>query len=814
MSKTVNQSIRRVDAKAKVTGEAKYSADLEPRDILHGKVVHSTIANGVVKSFDLSEAEKVPGVVKILTCFDVPQFPFPTAGHPWSVEEKHQDICDRLLLNRRVRIYGDDIACVIAENEVAAAQAARLIKAEYEEYPAIPTVEQALAPGATVLHPEVREDNVIAHTHFTMGGADFSYEKAVEKAKAEYGEEKLVELEDRYDTPRISHTHLELPVSWAYVDNNDKIVVTSSTQIPHLVRKCTAIALGVPEGKVRIIKPYIGGGFGNKQDVLYEPLNAYMSLQVGGRPVRLEISREETIYGTRTRHKITGYTKALVTKDGELLARSLTAYANNGGYASHGHAICANCGTVYKDLYADRLGSEVDLSTVYTSSPTAGAMRAYGIPQSIWFTECQTDDICREIGMDPLEFRYKNCLKEGFKDPGTGIAFHTYGLKACMDRGRELSHWDEKRKEYSHESGNIRRGIGMAIFLYKTGVYPISLETSSVRMIMNQDGSAQLHIGATEIGQGADTIFSQMMAETTGISMEKVYVVSTQDTDTTPFDTGAYASRQTYVTGKAVRKCAEELRDRILAYGAYMLNHVSTDMARTVYAKLTAEAERRLRAALHLEEESEIRKEMLDIVDSKLVIASTKEVLFDLSVIGDTSFYSLDHSEHITAEVTNQCFDNTFSSGCCFAEVEVDIALGLVRILNLVQVHDSGTLINPRLAEAQVHGGVAQSLGFALSEEMLVDEKTGRVLNDNLLDFKIPTAMDIPNMKIEFIELDDPTGPYGNKSLGEPPAIPAAPAVRNAILQATGVSMKEAPMTSQRLVKAFTEAGLIKPAEA
>ncbi len=808
--KVVGQEKIRVDAYGKVTGEAKYSADLEPKNILHGKVVHSTIANGLVKSFDLSEAEKVPGVVKILTCFDVPDCQFPTAGHPWSVEAKHQDIKDRKLLNQRVRIYGDDIAAVIAEDEVAAARAARLIKVEYEEYEPIPTVEKALAEGATPLHPDVRKDNVIVHSHMTMGGPDFTFADAVEKAKAEFGEDELVILDEVYDTPRISHSHIELPVSWAYVDVNGKITITASTQIPHIVKLCTAMALGVPAGQVRVIKPYIGGGFGNKQDVLYEPLNAFMSMSVGGRPVRLEISREECIYGTRIRHKITGYCKLLAKKDGTILARKLDAYANNGGYASHGHAICANCGTVFKDLYRDRMGTEVDCNTVYTTSPTAGAMRGYGIPQSIWFTECLTDDLATKLNMDPLELRLQNCMEEGFKDPGNGITFHSYGLKKAIARGRELSHWDEKRKEYAHETGMKRRGIGMSIFCYKTGVYPISLETSSARLVLNQDGSAQLCLGATEIGQGADTVFTQMAAETTGLEFSNIYIVSTQDTDTSPFDTGAYASRQTYVTGMAVRKCGEEFRHRLLDYAAYMLNHTVSDISKTVYKDVVEEAEKKLREKLGLALDQEITEDMLDVVDSNIVIKEGKEILFHLSVLADTAFYSLDRSVHITAEVTNQCKQNTFASGCCFAEVEVDIPLGLVKILNLIQVHDSGILINPKTAEGQVQGGVAQGIGFALSEDLLVDEKTGRVLNDNLLDFKIPTAMDVPDMKVDFIQLDDPTGPYGNKALGEPPAIPTAPAIRNAILHATGVHMNEAPMTSQKLIEAFRANGLLK----
>lgn len=805
----VGQQVKRVDAYGKVTGEAKYTADLEPRDILHGRVVHSTIANGVVKSFDLTEAYKVPGVVKIVTCFDVPDCQFPTAGHPWSVETKHQDICDRKLLNERVRLYGDDIAAVIAEDEVAAFQASRLIKVEYEEYAPIVTVEAAMADDATPLHPDLRKDNVIVHSHMTMGPSDFTFDNGLLEALKNYSADEITALEVEYDTPRISHCHIELPVSWAYVDTNGKITVVSSTQIPHIVRRCTAQALGISVGRVRIIKPYIGGGFGNKQDVLYEPLNAFLTMSVGGRPVRLEISREETISGTRTRHAIKGTCRGLVTKDGQILARKLEAYANNGGYASHGHAICANCGNVFKDLYRDSLGAEIDCWTVYTSSATAGAMRGYGIPQAAWFAECLTDDLAYAIGMDPCEFRLKNCMQDGFVDPANGIAFHSYGLKKCIEAGRKHINWDEKWNAYRNQTGPVRRGVGMAIFCYKTGVHPISLETASARMVLNQDGSMQLCMGATEIGQGADTVFTQMAAETTGIAFDKVYIVSTQDTDTTPFDTGAYASRQTYVSGMALKKCAVEFRRKILEYAAYMLNHDVSDLSRTVYAGEVKAAGARLREALGLHEGEEVTEDMLDIADSHIVVNGGEPVLFDVSVAADTAFYSLDRSVHITAEVTNQCKQNTFSSGCCFVDIEVDMPLGLVTVKDIINVHDSGVLINPQTARAQVHGGMSMGLGYGLSEELLVDEKTGKPLNNNLLDYKIPTAMDTPDLNVEFIQLDDPTGPYGNKSLGEPPAIPVAPAIRNAILNATGAHMNVNPMTAQRLIAEFQKLGLI-----
>ena len=760
----VGNNMVRVDAIEKVTGGAKYTADLEPKGLLVAKVVRSTIANGVVKSFDLEEALAVPGVVKIVTCFDVPDIQFPTPGHPWSVETAHQDIADRKLLNTRVRVYGDDIAAVIAENEIAANRAARLVKAEYEEYEPMLTVEAAMAEGATVLHEE-KPGNVIAHSSFVVG--EGTYKEAVEG-------EDVVEIDHVYETQSVQHCHIETPISFAYMEKG-RIVVTTSTQIPHIVRRVISQALGIPAGEIRVIKPYIGGGFGNKQDVLYEPLNAFLCTQVGGRGVRMEISREETLACTRVRHAIKCHVKAAVKKDGTLVARKFEAYSNQGGYASHAHAIVANTSNEFKQIYHDEKTLESDAYTVYTNITTGGAMRGYGIPQAAFAAECMADDLAAAIHMDPLEFRMKNCMPEGYVDPHTHVACNTYGLKECMEKGRNYIHWDEKRKEYENQTGPVRKGIGMAIFCYKTGVYPISLETASCRMILNQDGSMQLQMGATEIGQGADTVFTQMAAETTGITEDRVHILSTQDTDITPFDTGAYASRQTYVSGMAVKKAGLIFKDKILDYAAYMLDK---------------------------------EKDSMDIRNNVVVDKESGEKLLDMAELATTAFYSLDRSIHITAEATSHCKDNTFATGACFAEVEVDMPLGKVKVTNIVNVHDSGTLINPKLAEAQVHGGMSMGLGYALSEELLFD-KNGRPLNDNLLDYKLPTSMDTPDLHVQFVELDDPTGPFGNKALGEPPAIPVAPAIRNAVLNATGVAVDSLPLDPQKLVAHFKAAELI-----
>lgn len=759
----IGKPVERVDAFEKVTGQARYTADFLPHNALIAKVLHSTIANGKVVSFDLEEALKVTGVVKILTCFDVPDRQYPTPGHPWSTEKKHQDICDRKLLNQRVRFYGDDIAVVLAEDEIAAKRALKLIKVEYEEYPAVFTVEDAMKEGASQLHDE-KPGNVIVHSNYAVGNFDAAIQ-----------EPGLIKVEGDYHTQAVQHCHIENATSFAYMEGR-KITVVSSTQIPHIVRRICTQALGCSFGEIRIIKPYIGGGFGNKQDALTEPLNAWLTTQVGGRCVKLYYTREETFVCTRIRHAMDFHIVSYVRSDGSFAARSITAYSNQGAYASHAHALVANAINGFRMMYP--VGAiKGEAYTVYTNLQTAGAMRAYGVPQIGFSLESHMDDIALRLGIDRIALREKNMMQLGYVDPMTTITCHSIGLQECITKGRRYLNWDEKVEKYKNQTGPVRRGVGMGIFCYKTGVYPISLETSACRMILNQDGTVQLQMGATEIGQGADTVFSQMTADTVGIPFENVHITSQQDTDVTPYDTGAYASRQTYVSGMAVKKTALSLKQKILSFAAYMLKKDPAD---------------------------------LDLVDGWIVRPVGHERLIELKEVAMEACYSLTNSTHIAAEETHHCSDNTYSFGVCFAEIEVDIPLCQIKVLDIINVHDSGTIINPKLAAGQVHGGMSMGLGYGLSERMIYDPKTGRTLDDNMLDYKLMTALDTPDLHAAFVEPKDPTGPYGNKALGEPPVIPVAPALRNALLNATGVAVNSLPLNPEKLFFEFKKAGLIQ----
>ena len=760
----VGKSVARVDAYDKATGRAMYTDDRCDRSALIAKVCRSTIAHGYVTAVDTSEAEKIPGVVKIVTCFDVPDIKFPTAGHPWSVEEAHQDVADRRLLNRHVRYYGDDVAAVVAENEVAAKQAVRAIKVTYEELPFVLDPQKAMEPGAPVLHKDC-PDNVLKHTSIRKG----DYQAAIQ-------EPGLVCVDKWYETPIVQHCHIENHIACAHMEGG-RLVIESSTQIPHIVRRTVGQALGIPWGKVRIIKPYIGGGFGNKQDTLYEPLVGYLSMQVGGRLVKLDVPREDTFVSNRTRHAIRFHIISWVRPDGTYAARKLEMFSNQGAYASHGHSIAAKGMGCFPQMYpCDNV--ECDAWTVYTNTPVAGAMRGYGIPQAMFAFESHTEDVCRRLGCDSLAFRRKNLMPVGYVDGFSKNENYFDSYNQCLDKAVAYMDYDRKHAEYAGQTGPIRRGIGIAPFWYNTAVWPISLEHSSCRMVLNQDGSIQLQVGETEIGQGADTAYSQMAAEVLGLAdYRDVHVVTNQDTDVTPFGLGAYASRQTYTAGFSIRQTGLMLKEKILKY-ANELTRVS------VFD--------------------------LDIVDSQIVRKTDGRVLMPLGKLAEEAFYSLTHSVHLTAESTFQIRNNAYSFGCCCAEVEVDIPLCKVTVKKIINVHDCGRLINPALAEAQVHGGMSMGIGYALSEQLLLDPKTGRPLNNNLLDYKLSTFMDHPHLEAQFVENPEPTSAFGTKALGEPPVCPVAPAIRNAILNATGVEIDRAPMTPHVLFERFTEEGLIR----
>ena len=774
----IGTSVIRQDAVAKVTGQAKYVEDLLPRGALYAQVVHSTIANGTVRTVHTEKAKNMPGVQLVATCFDVPQHQYVTAGHPLSLDPAHADVADKTMLTSRVRFYGDDVAVVVADNQLNARLAAAAVQVEYDELPPLLTPDAAVGQGA--IHEEY-PDNQLARMDFSVSGgaAEFTsapYETGHTIGGAEHPESM------NYHTPPTHACHLENNSCFAYMENG-RMVVTTCTQAPHTLRRNVASALGLPVGKVRILKPYMGGGFGNKQDTLYEPLAAWLSMQLGGRPVAILMSREETFVNSRTRHAFDVEIATKANPDtGKMERRAVRINANGGAYAAHAHAVAAYAVTTFFQTYTDADEQVGRSCTAYTNLPPAAAVRGYGIPQISFAMESQMDDMAKKLGIDPIDYRKKNMMQPGFHDPFADFSADSCGFEACLDKARALSRWDEKRKEYdafNARSRVLKKGLGLAMFSYKTGVWPISLESAACRILLNEDGSGQIHIGATELGQGSDTVLAQIVSEILTIPESRLTVISTQDTDTAPYDNGAYASRQTYVSGGAAKKAALALREKILAWAAQMTSREPSN--------------------LHLE-------------GGMVADPCGNTVLPIADVCRYSNFVndSVTDTEHLAAEATYTCKTICFVYGVSVADIEVDVPVGKVRVKKILAVHDSGKILNPALAMAQLHGGIAMGVGYALGEQMLFDPKTGKPLNNNLLDYKIPTSMDIPEMECHFVETYEPSAPFGNKGLAEPPLIPQAPAIRNAVLHATGVGINTIPLNPERLVHAFREAGLIQ----
>lgn len=758
----IGKSVTRIDALAKVTGHARYTDDFTEQGMLVGKILRSPHAHAVIKNIDTTQARNLPGVEAVLTYEDVPHIRYATAGHPYSLDPARRDREDRYILTDKARFVGDAVAAVVARDEITAQEALKLIKVEYQVLPLVLSPEQAMLEGAPLLHDDCK-NNILSARGYQIGDVD-----------AEFPGSAYI-FEGEYETSIVQHCHLENHTSYAYVEPDGRIVVVTSTQIPHIVRRIVAQALGINWGQVRIVKPYVGGGFGNKQDVCLEPLNAVLTLAVGGRPVKLELTREEGMIATQTRHAFKFKIKTGLTPDGLFTGIRISAVVNTGAYASQGHSVASSAGSKFRYLYRAK-ALHYDPVTVYTNLPVAGAMRGYGAPQIFYAFECHVDDIARELRIDPIELRSKNLVDVGHVDPLTQNRVLSCGIRQCISKGQELMNWDQKKEQYRDQAGELRRGLGMACFSYQSGTHPVCLEIAGARLVLNQDGSVQLQIGAAEIGQGSDTVFAQIVAEVLGLPLEMVHVLSTQDTDISPFDTGAYASRQTYITGMAVQKAALEVKQKLLDFAWGM---------------------------------TDIPSDLLDIKNQNIVYKHSGGVVLPLAMVARQTYYDPVFARPVTSDTSNNARINAMSYGVTFAEVEVDMLTGQIEVLEILNVHDSGQILNPGLARGQVHGGISMGIGYALAEELLFDQQSGQPLNNNLLDYKLPTSMDTPKMEVCFVESAEPSGPYGAKSLGEPPALTPAPAIRNAVLDATGLAFNSLPMSSQRVFEQFREAGLV-----
>ncbi|MBF0545561.1 MAG: molybdopterin-dependent oxidoreductase [Candidatus Riflebacteria bacterium] len=761
----VNHSREKLDGIGLVTGNRKFVADFDLPNPLHVKILGSPHAHARIKNIDVSEAKKIPGVVAIFTHSDVPRVFRTTAGQGYP-EPSPYDTC---LLDNKVRFVGDRVAIVAAENLETAAEACRKIKVEYEVLPAVFDLEKARDPEAPIIHDESDCSVPIPVFYEPKNNHCSHIETRVGDVEKGYKEADFV-IENKYKSHYAQHCPIEPHVCAAYLDESDRLTLISSTQVPFHARRITAQTLGIPIKRIRVIKPRIGGGFGTKQEVLIEDVCALVTLRTR-RACILELSRAEEFISSRTRHPMVVTMKAGVKKDGTITALSMKVLSNTGAYGSHALTVMCNCGSKVLPLYKCK-NVEFIGDTVYTNLPVAGAYRGYGATQAAFGAESLMDELAATIGMDSAEFRKINHINVGETSPifealgegraGVSMGIQSCGLPECISNGMKEIGWKEKHGKPG--SGVKRRGVGMAMLMQGSSIPEIDM--GSVFIKMNEDASFNMLLGATDLGTGSDTILAQIAAETLGCDHSDMIVYSS-DTDFTPFDTGAYASSTTYLSGGAVINAAKKVREQILAVATLMLGEKAEN--------------------LYTENKTVFRKDGKGSISfSSICKYAMYEVnQFQIGAIGS-------HVTHASPP--------PFSAH--FAEVEVDTETGELKVLKYVAGVDCGTAINPILADGQVQGAVVNGISFATTEEYIFD-KNGRMLNPNFNHYKIFSAADLPEIKTFLVPTYEPTGPYGAKSVSEIGINGALPAIANAIHDAIGVRLFDPPFTAEKILKAL-----------
>ncbi len=750
----VGQPVGRIDAFEKVTGQAPYAYDMALPGMLWGEILRSPHAHARIKCIDTTAAKGLPGVVAVLTQEDMPKTKFGAFV---------QD--ETALADGIVRFVGDGIAAVIAVDEATALDALRLIEVDYEPLPVVADPEDAMREGAVQIHEGV-ERNIVAHNRVVGGD--------VEKG---FAEADLV-FEDRYETSRQCHVCMEPHAALANWDASGRLTMWLSSQSTFFDRFGLMTFFGLAANKVRIICPYLGGGFGAKSEPHAIYLVAAQASRLTGRPVKMFHSRDEEFTSSRTRHPEIITMKTGVKKDGTITARQARVILDNGAYTSYGPGVSLTQSMLGGAVY--RIPNyRYDGYTVYTNTPFGGAFRGFGSPQFTFAAEIHTDQIAERLGMDPLDFRLKN-----LSEPGdvaiSGPRLTTCGIRECVQQAADALGWRERR---AHPQPN--RGIGLACGTHFTSgkFHPgLNADFCAAMAKINPDGSVSLGIGAIEMGTGAaTTAMAQICAEELGVRVADVDVV-TSDSETLPADFGTYGSRVTTLGGNAVRLACAKLKEDLLRYAAEGLGvepSALTIGGRRVY--VTAEPDRGMTLG-----EIALSALFRDRDGRQLLAYGHYDAPCDLpdpeTGVGD--------------------FAQSYSFGVHAVEVEVDPETGQVRILKFVAATDCGNLINPPLAESQVEGGVAQGIGYALTEDLVCDAN-GQVLNPHLGGYRIPTAPDMPPITALWVETDDPRGPYGAKGLGEMGLVPTAPAVANAIRHATGAWLRRIPMTPERVLGAI-----------
>ncbi|HEY0950828.1 molybdopterin-dependent oxidoreductase [Nocardioides sp.] len=772
-TQVVGAGAAKVDALKLVKGNPAFVDDIELRGMLYAKVLRSPHAHARIVAIDDAEARALPGVHAVLHTFNTPRVKYASGGQSWPNPRPW----DQVSFDDKVRHVGDRVAAVAAETLEIAEEACRRITVTYDVLPAVFDEVEAIQPGAPVIHDEDDTEGILDASRNiprdVNGQTVPDEEVEAAFAAAPHVFERTFHVQQQHTCP------IEPAITIGWLDEDERLVLRSSTQVPFHARRMVAPLLGLPVKQIRVIKPRIGGGFGGKQEMLLEDVVGHLVLATR-RPVRLELTREEEFVSARIRHAQTVTFRAAVDDEGRLLGLDHRVVGNTGPYATHGFTVQSVSGQRGLSQYncpAKRYHADV----AYTNRPVAGAFRGYGAPQALFALESLMDDVARGLGVDPVELRRKNWVRTG--DPldilpalGERGAAEIAGelprvtscaTDECVAQALRAIDWERRNDptwKQPPDRPNIRRGVGFALCMQATAIPNLDMGGASIKM--NDDGSFNLLFGATDLGTGADTVLAQIAAEVLGVEADDI-IVYAADTDMTPFDVGAYADSTTYISGMAVKKAAEAVRERIVLRAARLLG---LDDAGQV----------------------ELRNRQAFAPDGRSV------------TLQDVALHALhlDDQEQIMATASHVSGESPPPFAAQTVEIEVDVDTGQVTVTKLVMAVDAGVVINPTTASGQVEGAMVQALGYALTEDLVLDE-AGRAVNAQIGPYWIFRPDDTPPMEVFLVQTMEPSGPFGAKSIGEIAIDGVAPAVRNAILDATGVTVDDLPMTPERVWRAL-----------
>ncbi len=751
----VNHPVMKKDAMALVTGKPVYTDDIAPGDCLCVKLLRSPHAHAMIREIHTETAMKVPGIVCILTYKDVPHRRFTMAGQTYPEESPY----DRYILDAHVRFCGDPVAIIAGENEQAVDRAKKLIKVTYDVLEPVLDIHTA-KDNPVLVHPEEDWHCLVESCH-----ADNKRNLCASLSSSRGDTESImadcdIVLEETYHTPACQQSMMETFRTYTMMDAFGRLTIVSSTQVPFHVRRIAANALDIPKSRIRVIKPRIGGGFGAKQTAVSELYPAIVTLKTG-RPAKILFTREESLIASSPRHEMEITAKIGAMKDGRIRAISIYSLSNTGAYGEHGPTTVPLTSEESISLYRPEAFS-FRADVVYTNHMSAGAYRGYGATQGIFALESLVNRLAHTLGLDPVRLRMENMVHQGdILHSYFGLENTSCTLDKCLTKTADMIGWKEGHYRRIMPDGHIRaKGIAMA--MQSSGI-PF-VDVGSVTLKLSDEGFYNLNVGCTDMGTGCDTILAQMAADCLQTSIDNI-VVTGVDTDTSPYDSGSYASSTTYVTGMAVVQACQQMEENILKTAAMILQRPDWQALYFDGEKVTVPEDGR-----------EITLE--DIATQSMRIAAPALT--------------------VSASHTSPTSPPPFMAGA--AEIDLDPETGIVRVLSYDATVDCGTVINPALARVQTEGGIVQGLGMALTEDIWYDEK-GRNYSNSFMQYKIPARTDVGDIHVEFAQSYEETGPFGAKSIGEVVVNTSAPAIAHAIYNACGVWFQELPITPEKILK-------------